>query len=462
MKNIVIPDKYKSIVDKITVTANEYNFDVYIVGGFVRDIILNRQSKDLDIMVCLKNNDNDENKRFAGINFSKILSKKYNLSSPVIFERFGTAKLIVDNEEVEFVMPRKECYNLNSRNPDTQVTSLQQDALRRDFTINALFLKLNDNTILDFTSNGLSDIEKKIIRVADAQNSKIIFEQDPLRILRAIKQHLQLGFTIEQDTYNSMKLSSKRINIVSYERIRDEINKILVENEPSKAFLMMDDVGLLEEILPEISNLKNIKQPGRYHIDDVFIHSLKVLDRTKNDVVIRMSALLHDTGKRVTFKNENNKISFHNHDVESSKIAEIVLKRFKYSKDFTQKVSSIIRNHMYPKSYSSVWSDTDIRRFVKRCGKEVDLIIELSKADFGRYSNVKNIEELLSRVKDLESKKMLYTKHNLIPGREIMKIFNKPQGKWIQDIKDKIEAMQIENPSISKEDIIKNIKAKCL
>ena len=130
MKNIVIPDKYKSIVDKITVTANECNFDAYIVGGFVRDIILNRQPKDLDIMVCLKNNDSDENKRFAGINFSKILSKKYNLSNPVIFEKFGTAKLIIDNEEVEFVMPRKEYYNLDLRNPDTEVTSLQQDALK--------------------------------------------------------------------------------------------------------------------------------------------------------------------------------------------------------------------------------------------------------------------------------------------------------------------------------------------
>ena len=201
MKNIVIPDKYKSIIDKITITAQEYNFDVYIVGGFIRDIILNRESKDLDIMVCLKKNDSEENKHLAGINFSRILSKKYNLSNLVIFERFGTAKLFIDNEEVEFVMPRKEYYNLNSRNPDTQVTSLQHDALRRDFTINALFLKLdNNNTILDFTSNGLSDLEKKIIRVTDTQNAKIIFEQDPLRILRAVRQHLQLGFSIDQDT----------------------------------------------------------------------------------------------------------------------------------------------------------------------------------------------------------------------------------------------------------------------
>jgi putative nucleotidyltransferase with HDIG domain len=459
MNSIVIPDKYKSIVDKITVTANEYNFDAYIVGGFVRDIILNRQPKDLDIMVCLKDEGNEKNEKFAGINFSKILSKKYNLNSPIIFKRFGTAKLFIDNQEVEFVMPRKEYYNLNSRNPNTEVTSLQQDALRRDFTINALFLKLNDNIVLDFTTKGISDIEKKIIRVTDTKNVHIIFNQDPLRILRAVRQHLQLGFAIDQSTYDAMKLSAKCIKIVSFERIRDEIDKILIEETPSEAFLMMDDLDLLQEILPEVAALKNIRQSDNYHEDDVFIHSLKVLNRTKNDIVIRMSALLHDIGKRTTFKNKNGKISFHGHDIEGARIAEAILKRFKYSKDFIQKVVSVVRNHMYPKMYSSLWTDTTVRRFVKKCENVLDSIIEISKVDFGRYNNIRPVEELLFRIESLKSKKMLYVKSSLVSGEELMKIFNKPQGKWIQDVKNKIEKMQIENPNISKEDIIKNIKS---
>ncbi|MDR1417646.1 MAG: CCA tRNA nucleotidyltransferase [Endomicrobium sp.] len=458
MNNIVIPNRYKSIIDKITIVANEHNFEAYIVGGFVRDIILNREPKDLDIMVCLKQEDNKDNKKFAGINFSKILSKIYNLSSPVIFERFGTAKLFIDNQEVEFVMPRKEYYNLESRNPDTEVASLQQDALRRDFTINALFLKLSDNTILDFTTSGINDIEKKIIRVTDTQNAHIIFNQDPLRILRAVRQHLQLGFAIDESTYDAMKLSAERIKIVSYERIRDEIDKVLIEENSSEAILMMDDLGILQEVLPEVVALKGIKQPDKYHVDDVFVHSLKVLDRTKNDIVIRMSALLHDVGKRVTFKNENEKITFHGHDIEGARIAEIILKRFKYSKDFIKKVVAIIRNHMYPKMYSSVWTDSAVRRLVKKCGNELDSIIEISKVDFGRYNDVKIIEELLSRIENLKAKKMLYVKSDLVSGKDLIKIFNKPQGKWIQDVKHKIEEIQIENPEITKEEVINNIK----
>ncbi|MDR0723967.1 MAG: CCA tRNA nucleotidyltransferase [Endomicrobium sp.] len=458
MNNTAIPAKYKSIIDKITVTASEYNFDAYIVGGFVRDIILNRQPKDLDIMVCLKEKASKDDKKFAGINFSKILSKKYNLSSPVVFEKFGTAKLFIDDQEVEFVMPRKEYYNLESRNPDTEVTSLQQDALRRDFTINALFLKLGNNRVLDFTTNGISDIEKRIIRVADTQNAHIIFNQDPLRILRAVRQHLQLGFAIDKSTYNAMKLSAKRIKIVSFERIRDEIDKILIEENPSEAFLMRDDLGILQEILPEVAVLKNVKQPDNYHVDDVFVHSLKVLDRTKNDIVIRTSALLHDVGKAVTFKNENGKIFFHGHDIESATIARIVLKRFKYSKDFIQKVVSIVTNHMYPKMYSSIWTDSAVRRFVKKCGNELDSIIEISKADFGRHNDIKTIEELLARIESLKVKKMLYVKSGLVSGKELMEIFNRPQGKWIQEVKNKIEKMQMGNPNITKEDIIESIK----
>ena len=169
MKKISIPKRYESIVDKISLTAKENNFDAYIVGGFVRDLFLDREPKDLDIMVCLK--DNFVNGRLAGVNFSKILANKYKLHEPVIFERFGTSKLFIDNEEVEFVMPRKEYYDSNSRNPDTQLASLEQDALRRDFTINTLFLRLVDMKILDLTYSGLNDIKNKIIRVTDISNA---------------------------------------------------------------------------------------------------------------------------------------------------------------------------------------------------------------------------------------------------------------------------------------------------
>jgi putative nucleotidyltransferase with HDIG domain len=455
MKNIVLPERYISIVDKIVIAAKENDFDAYIVGGFIRDLFLNREPKDLDIMVSYKNEFEDG--RLAGINFSKILAKKYNINDPVIFERFGTSKLFIDNEEVEFVMPRKEYYAFDSRNPDTTLGSLEQDALRRDFTINALFLRLSDTTILDFTSNSIKDIKNKIIRVTDPKNAELIFRQDPLRILRAIRQSLQLGFNIEPITYNAMKLSVKRIEIASPERIRDEINKILVEPNPSKAFLMMDDIYLLQEIFPELEKLKNLEQPINYHIDDVFTHSLKVLDRTRDDITLRMAALLHDIGKFKTYKKDGDKISFLGHDIQSTKEAEAILKRLKYSKDFIDRVCSIIKNHMYPKMYTSDWSDSAIRRFVKRCVNEFDLIMEISKADYGKTNDEDKLVELNARIENLKAKNMLYLKTEMLSGKELMEIFGKPSGKWIKIAKNKIEELQIEDPNITKDRVIKAI-----
>jgi tRNA nucleotidyltransferase/poly(A) polymerase len=455
MKSIVIPKIYKQVIDKIVVTAKENNFDTYIVGGFVRDLLIGRQPKDLDIMVCAKKDYVDE--RLAGINFSKILANKYNLCKPLIFERFGTSKLFIDGKEIEFVAPRKEYYDLNSRNPSTKIASLDQDALRRDFTINALFLRLSDRKIIDLTGQGLSDIKNKIIRVTDLPCAEIIFKQDPLRILRALRQSLQLGFSIDSQTYNAMRFCAFRIKIVACERIRDELNKILVEKNPSRAFVMMDNINLLVEILPEVSRLKNLGQPLGHCTDDVFTHTLKVLDTTKNDIVLRMAALLHETGK-YAYKKYGNKISFYIHNFESVKEAESILKRLKYSKEFINKTVSIVKNHMYPKMYKSIWTDTDIRGFVKECANELDAVMEFSKADCKQDDSDKKLIELNSRIQDLKSKNMLYINPDLLSGKELMRVFNKPAGKWIQEAKSKIEEMQIENPAITQEEVLWAIK----
>ncbi|MDR3071298.1 MAG: CCA tRNA nucleotidyltransferase [Endomicrobium sp.] len=456
MKNIAIPKNHESIIYKISTTAKENNFEAYIVGGFVRDLLLDREPKDLDVMVCAKKDTLYEH--LAGINFSKIVANKYKLLEPVVFEKFGTSKLFIDCQEVEFIMPRKEYYDSNSRNPETQPASLKQDALRRDFTINALFLRLDDMKILDLTSKGLIDLKNKIIRVTDPPNAEIIFRQDPLRILRAIRQSLQLGFSIENETYDAMKISVPRIKIISHERVRDEINKILVEINPSKAFMSMDEIDLLDEILPEITRLKNLEQPSKYHIDDVFAHSLKVLDRTSNDVVLRMAALLHDIGKYSTHEKTAKGISFHKHDTEGAKEAESILKRLKYSREFIKKTVTVIQNHMYPKMYSDNWTDSAVRRFVKKCGNELNLIMQLSKADYGRYSYTHKLTELNRRIEDLKSKNMLSPKSELISGEELMEIFNKPAGKWIQTTKNTIEEMLLENPILTKEEVIEVIK----
>jgi tRNA nucleotidyltransferase/poly(A) polymerase len=449
MKSIVLPERYVSIISKIVLAAKENNFETYIVGGFIRDLLLDREPKDLDIVVCSKNKITD--RQFSGINFSKILAKKYSLHDPVVFERFGTSKLFINSKEVEFVMPRKEYYEFDSRNPDTTLGSLEEDALRRDFTINALFLRLSDMTILDFTSKGIKDIKNKTIRVTDPKNAEIIFRQDPLRILRAVRQSLQLGFSIETITYDAMKASAKRIDIVSPERIRDELNKIIIEQSPSKAFLMIDDINLLQEILPEVARLKNLEQAKKYHVDDVFTHTLKTLDKTRNDATLRISALFHDIGKFKTYKKTGSEISFLGHECEG------ILKRLKYPKDFIRRVSSIIKNHMYLKMYTNDWSDSAIRKFFKRCANDYDLIMEISKADCAKINDERKLADLNARIENLKLKNMLY-KGEMFSGKELMEIFNKPAGKWIKIAKNKIEELQIENPKITKGKAIKIIK----
>ncbi|MDR2191567.1 MAG: CCA tRNA nucleotidyltransferase [Endomicrobium sp.] len=458
MKAPKIPNEYAGIIKKISETAKEEGFSVYAVGGFVRDLFIKRFPNDLDIMVeplC-----SSQNSRLAGINFSKVLASKYSLGNPVIFERFGTAKLFIDGREVEFVMPRKEYYEDSSRNPDTDIGTLEQDALRRDFTINALFLRLNDNEILDLTLKGAADIKNKIIRVADSSAADIIFKQDPLRILRAVRQSLQLGFAIEPNTYEAMKNSVKRIKIVSPERIRDELNKILSEKFPSTAFRMMETLGLLLEILPDIAILKGLTQPEKYHIDDVFGHTLSVVDRVKNVLVLRLAALLHDAGKFAARKDENGKISFIGHEKQGAEIAQRVLKELKYPKIFISQISLIIENHLYPKMYERQWSYAAVRRFAARCGGELENILELSKADYGRKNDEDALKSLKERIEELKSRDALIRGGELLSGTQLMRRFSLPQGGWIKQAKEIIAQERFENPNLTEDEAFGLIKRK--
>ena len=444
MKSLKIPQTYQSVVEKLIKIAKDNNFIIYAVGGFVRDIILNREPNDLDIMVEGEN---------AGIEFSKLVADKLNIHPPVTFEKFATSKLLIENKEIEFIMPRKEYYDKNSRNPQTKIGTLEQDALRRDFTVNALFLRLNDFELLDLTQNGLKDIENKIIRVTDESASDIIFEQDPLRILRAVRQSFQLNFTIEQKTYQSMKNKVCRITIVSGERIAEEINKMLLLDKPSKAFKMLDDIGLLNILLPELKQTQNVLQPVQYHDKDVYGHTMDVLDNINPNLVLRMTALFHDIGKTQTRSVNGDKISFINHETISSELAKKILIRLKYPMDFIKKVCFLIQNHMYPKMYTKEWKDSSVRKFANKFGKNIENIRLLYIADTKNFDN-----ELFDRVKLLEKSDMLMPEKELFDGNELINIFNRPAGKWINDVKEYIRNLQFENPKITKEEVGEKLK----
>jgi tRNA nucleotidyltransferase/poly(A) polymerase len=447
---IEIPQKFKEIIKKISQTAQENGFEAYIVGGFVRDLFLNRIPYDLDIMVEPKN----QNEKDAGMRLAQIISKKYKTIEPVLFKRFGTAKLLIDGEDVEFVMPRKEYYSDDSRNPDTELGSIEQDALRRDFTINALFLRLSDMQVLDLTKKGLDDIKDKIIRVADPFAAEFIFAQDPLRILRGIRQSLQLGFDIEEKTFKAMRSTADRISIVSPERIKDEINKILVCPQAPQGFKLLDEISLLKIIFPELKRLQNLRQPPQYHQDDVYEHTMKVLDRTDNILELRMAALLHDVGKFNAFKEADGKITFYSHEDYSASIAQDILIRLKYSNDFLCKVVNIVKNHMRVYAYDDTWTDAAIRHLAISCEGELDLTISLAQADYGKDLSNPRLPSLQKRIKDLQSRQILYPKSDIINGQEIMEHFNIKQGILIGKIKTKIFEVSIENPTLTKQEAL--------
>ena len=444
MKSLVVPKNYQNIIESLIKIAKDNNFIIYAVGGFVRDIILHRNPNDLDIMVEGEN---------AGIEFSQLVAKTLNIHPPVTFEQFATSKLTIDNKEIEFIMPRKEYYDNNSRNPKTKIGTLEQDALRRDFTINALFLRLNDFKLLDLTRMGIKDIKDKIIRVTDESASDVIFKQDPLRILRAVRQSMQLDFKIEQKTYQSMIHNTERINIVSNERIRDELNKMLMLKTPSKAFKMLDDIDLLKIILPELKATQNIEQPKQYHNKDVFGHIMDVTDKIPQDLLLRVTALLHDIGKPNTKSEINGKISFIGHELKSSILSRQVLKRLMYPSEFIKQVCFLIENHMYPKMYTNSWKDSSVRKFAYKIGENLENIEKLNIADSNEYK-----KELFERVRELKKQNMLVHEKDLFNGNELIKIFNKPAGKWIEKSKKYIKNLQIENPKISKEAIIDKLK----
>lgn len=403
-----IPENYIGIIEKITKIATDNKYVIYAVGGFVRDLIINREPNDLDIMVETDN---------GGIEFAKLLSKNLNLSAPVIFERFGTAKLIIENREIEFIMPRKEYYDENSRNPDTEIGSLRQDALRRDFTVNALFLRLNDMELVDLTGNGLKDIKNKIIRVTDESASDVIFQQDPLRILRAVRQSLQLDFEIESKTYSSMKKNIERIKIVSPERIRDEINKMLLLDNSSKALDMLKSLGLLGLIFREIS-------------DEMFEKIKIFIDEIYEELSLKLSVLLYQVNE-----------------------AENILIRLKYSQNIIKRVIGLIDGLNYIKLHEKTWTDYEIRKFEKK-HRQITADLRILCFTLYRESTV----SLFEKIDEMSLENELVPEKDMFDGNELIDVFNKPSGKWISNVKSYIEELQYNNPKITKDEIIKEIK----
>ena len=434
IKNINIP-----IIKLISEEATIRGIKTYLVGGFVRDIFLKRKSKDIDVVVVGN-----------GIDFAQGISKKINKKLQV-FKNFGTAMLKTKNYEVEFVGARKESYFKNSRNPKVEQGTLEEDLSRRDFTINSLAISLNKNNfgeIIDLF-NGKNDINKKLIRTP--LDPRITFHDDPLRMFRAARFASQLNFKIEKENLDFIFKEKDRIDIISKERINEELNKILMSNKPSVGFTLLKQSGLLEIILPEICDLEGIDEiEGKKHKDN-FYHTLKVVDnicKNSENLWLRWVALLHDIGKAKT-KKFHKKIgwTFHGHEYVGSKMVDKIFKRLKLPLNEKMKyVKKLIMLSSRPivLSLENI-TDSAVRRLIFDSGDLLEDLITLCEADITTKNPIlfknyhENFKIVRDKIKAIEEKDNLRNFQPPISGEEIMKTFNIGPSKEIGIIKEKLK-----------------------
>jgi len=442
-------DVIKSIVEAITGTKFENN--TYVAGGFVRDKIMGKMSNDLDIVVSLPE---------GGIELARFLYKKGISSRPVIFERFGTAQVVINEHKIEFVMTRNESYTINNRKPIVKSGTIEEDIYRRDFTVNSLIMNMMNSGIRDISGKGMTDIEAKIIRATS--NPESIFSEDPLRMLRAIRFAVQLGFSIEEKTLDGIVANAQMLQYISRERIRDELTKILLSPAPAKGIRMMIDYGIMQYVIPEIVNLKGAAQ-NKYHDKDVLGHTLMVLQNTPPDIIIRLSTLLHDIAKPQTKTQDEKGIHFYHHEIAGAKLTRKILTNLKFPTETIGKISKLIKNHMRLKAFGDELenlSDVAVRRLMLQLDSELEPLLMLIHADnlshakeYSLPNQVTNLKKrIASNLKKINGKKLPVT------GRDIMLHFEMSEGQNVGKVLKQAHEIWLKHPLWTKTEILNKLE----
>lgn len=419
--------------------ADRLGVPCYVVGGYVRDLIMKRPSKDVDF-VCVG----------SGIALAQEVARSLGGLRVTIFKNFGTARIDWDGFELEFVGARKESYREDSRKPLVEDGTLEDDQNRRDFTINAMAISLNAGSwgVLVDPFDGMTDIQKKIIRTPQAP--EITFSDDPLRMMRAIRFAAQLNFDIEASTFEAIGTNASRLKIVSMERIIDELNKIILTPKPSYGFKLLFHSGLLKEFFPEMVELHGVENIDNKGHKDNFYHTLQVLDntaKTSEDLWLRWAAILHDIAKPATKRFDKvHGWTFHGHEDKGARMVPKIFRRLKLPLDermlFVQK---LVRLHLRPIALAKAVTDSAVRRLLFEAGEDTEALMLLCRADITSKNDekvakyLKNFDLVEERMGAVEEKDKVRNFQPPIKGDEIIEFFNIPAGPIVGEIKEQIK-----------------------
>ena len=446
------------------VKRSPFKGKVYIAGGYVRDVVRGANPKDIDLVVAMPE---------GGIKFAEWLTKKIGVykrgSNPVVYPKFGTAKFMMkgvthngqdlSDLDIEAVMTRKEQYRAGDRKPDVSPGTLKQDVERRDFTVNSLLKDLTTGEIKDLTGQGKADIKKGIVRTP--LDPDVIFSEDPLRMLRAIRFTVKYGWDLPLFMIKSIKKSARKINNISNERVRDELDKMLVTKRPKQAMRLLKITGLLQHVMPEVDALAGVKQ-GKYHTKDVWNHSLDVLEKVPPVLTKRLGALLHDVGKKATQQIIDDDVHFYTHEKVGAKLAGAILKRLKYPGNIIKRVTTSIEHHMRLKrsgDEGEVISDKALHKVKRTIGDHLEDLLDIMDADnkshSSRSTQGKQIAGIKKRLKDIED--IPVPTKLPITGKDLIAMGFKPGPKFkklLGKVQDAVDA----NPNLTKQQAVDIIK----
>jgi len=419
--------------------AADLEAQAWVVGGYVRDKLLERPHPNPDVVV----------ERGDALKLAERFAELAGAGAPVMFERFGTAQVTLPGHLVEFVNARAESYATDSRKPDVRPATLDEDLRRRDFTINTLLMDLDGK--LHDPLGGRKDLEARNLRTPT--DPLRTFADDPLRMLRAVRFATELGFELAPDLLPAMRQMKGRLAppVISAERIADELRRMLVSPRPRLALELLDAGGLLDAVLPELAACKGVPQSG-YHTHDVFGHTLLTVERVPPDLVTRLAALFHDAGKPSTATPDG---AFTGHENVGAELARSALERLRFSQKEIETVVKLVRLHLRPVYYSSEWSDGAVRRLARDAGPLLDRLMSLARADIGAsaYPEPEKLDELEARIEEVLSERPSRLAP-LVTGEDVMRVRGISPGPEVGRIKKRLEELVIDGEVVPEREAI--------